>query len=86
MSCLDGKSDACACTPYPTSDVLARRQRRKTRSKRRRNIPDEILNDPELETAIAQLPVNYSFEVKKTVWKIREMRAKRVALQFPEGL
>lgn len=33
-----------------------------------------------------QLPFNYNFEVKKTIWKIRAAGAKRVALQFPEGL
>ena len=32
------------------------------------------------------LPSNYSFEVHKTVWRIRSSAAKRVALQFPEGL
>jgi len=57
------------------------------RRRRRRNcIPDDIMNDKELTAAISQLPANYTFEVRKTVWRIREMKAKRVALQFPEGL
>ena len=30
-------------------------------------IPDEILNDPELAEAISVLPSNYSFEIHKTV-------------------
>jgi len=33
-----------------------------------------------------QLPSNYNFEIPKTVWRLREKAAKRVALQFPEGL
>ena len=36
--------------------------------------------------ALRQLPSNYNFEVKKTVWKVREAGATCVALQFPEGL
>ena len=31
------------------------------------------------------LPPNYNFEVAKTVWRIKQMGAKSVALQFPEG-
>lgn len=49
-------------------------------------IPQEILNDEELNRAIAALPSNYNFEVHKTVWRTRELKAKRVALQLPEGL
>lgn len=32
------------------------------------------------------LPVNYNFEVHKTVWRLKSANAKAVALQFPEGL
>lgn len=32
------------------------------------------------------LPVNYHFELPKTIKRIKEKEAKRVALQFPEGL
>nr|XP_028563765.1 2-(3-amino-3-carboxypropyl)histidine synthase subunit 1 isoform X1 [Podarcis muralis] len=49
-------------------------------------IPQEILSDPELQAALASLPSNYNFEVHKTVWRIRQTGAKRVALQMPEGL
>lgn len=49
-------------------------------------IPDEILNDSDLAAAVQVLPVNYSFEIPKTVWRIRQTGAKRVALQMPEGL
>jgi len=33
-----------------------------------------------------KLPQNYSFEIPKTIWRIRQANAKKVALQFPEGL
>ena len=49
-------------------------------------IPDEILNNKELNNAISRLPTNYNFEIHKSVWKIKQAEAKRVALQFPEGL
>eukprot|EP00760_Papus_ankaliazontas_P034052 PhM_4_TR6921/c0_g1_i1/m.80579/K07561/DPH1, dph2; 2-(3-amino-3-carboxypropyl)histidine synthase len=32
------------------------------------------------------LPANYQFEVPRTVSRIKQIKAKRVALQFPEGL
>ncbi|KAG8041227.1 hypothetical protein G9C98_002215 [Cotesia typhae] len=49
-------------------------------------IPQELLNDPILNAAIAALPENYNFEIHKTIWRIRELKAKRVALQMPEDL
>ncbi|XP_035792588.1 2-(3-amino-3-carboxypropyl)histidine synthase subunit 1-like [Anopheles albimanus] len=49
-------------------------------------IPPELLNDPALNAAIAALPANYNFEIHKTIWRVRETKAKRVALQMPEGL
>ncbi|XP_077064431.1 2-(3-amino-3-carboxypropyl)histidine synthase subunit 1 isoform X2 [Siphateles boraxobius] len=49
-------------------------------------IPDEILKDPELNEAIKALPANYNFEIHKTIWRVRQAKAKRVALQLPEGL
>lgn len=49
-------------------------------------IPDEITNDPNLIAAIQTLPSNYNFELPKTIWRLRQMQAKRVALQMPEGL
>ena len=36
--------------------------------------------------AATQLPSNYNFEIRKTVWKVQQAGAKCVALQFPEGL
>ena len=49
-------------------------------------VPDEILKDHKLAEAIAALPTNYDFEIHKTIWRLRQLRARRVALQFPEGL
>uniref|UniRef100_A0AAY4EX45 2-(3-amino-3-carboxypropyl)histidine synthase subunit 1 n=1 Tax=Denticeps clupeoides TaxID=299321 RepID=A0AAY4EX45_9TELE len=49
-------------------------------------IPVEILTDPELNDAARALPANYNFEIHKTVWRVRQAQAKRVALQLPEGL
>lgn len=48
-------------------------------------IPLELLNDPQLNEAIGVLPSNYNFEIHKTIWRTRELNAKRVALQMPEG-
>ena len=49
-------------------------------------VPPDILHDEALNAAIAILPSNYNFELHKTVWRLRTARARRVALQFPEGL
>ncbi|KAL4394691.1 Diphthamide biosynthesis protein [Arachis hypogaea] len=49
-------------------------------------IPDSILNDAALNAAIFVLPHNYNFEVHKCVWRVLSTSAKRVVLQFPEGL
>jgi 2-(3-amino-3-carboxypropyl)histidine synthase len=49
-------------------------------------IPDELLQDVNLNSAIKVLPQNYNFEIPKTIWRIRQTGAKRVALQMPEGL
>ncbi|KAI9707905.1 MAG: Diphthamide biosynthesis protein 1 [Bogoriella megaspora] len=49
-------------------------------------VPPEILEDPDINEAIGLLPPNYSFEIHKTIHRIRSSGAKKVALQFPEGL
>ncbi|DBA98686.1 hypothetical protein WJX77_005684 [Trebouxia sp. C0004] len=61
---------------------------RKLQPKRfvRQQIPDHVLLNEALNSAIAVLPANYSFEVHKTVWRLKQAKAKRVAIQFPEGL
>jgi 2-(3-amino-3-carboxypropyl)histidine synthase len=48
-------------------------------------IPREISEDPVLLSCISQLPSNYSFEVEKTIWRIRQHGYKIVGLQLPEG-
>ena len=49
-------------------------------------VPADILEDPAINAAIDLLPPNYSFEIPKIIHRIRSSSAKRVALQFPEGL
>ncbi|NWR78632.1 DPH1 synthase, partial [Centropus unirufus] len=49
-------------------------------------IPEEILGNTELQEAVEALPRNYNFEIPKTIWRIRQAQAKKVALQMPEGL
>ncbi len=49
-------------------------------------IPADILNDADINAAIELLPPNYAFEIHKTIHRIRSSGAKKVALQFPEGL
>lgn len=49
-------------------------------------VPPEILDDPNLKAAISLLPANYSFEIPKTIHRIRTLGSKKVALQMPEGL
>ncbi|XP_020592318.1 2-(3-amino-3-carboxypropyl)histidine synthase subunit 1 [Phalaenopsis equestris] len=49
-------------------------------------IPDSILSNPALNAAISLLPSNYNFEVHKTLHRISSSSARRVALQFPDGL
>ena len=49
-------------------------------------IPAEILEDPQLIQDMSILPSNYNFEIPKTIWRVKSLKAKRVALQLPEGL
>ncbi|KAF2076032.1 hypothetical protein CYY_002646 [Polysphondylium violaceum] len=49
-------------------------------------VPEDILNDVELNNALKVLPSNYNFEIFKTIHRLRLNQSKRVALQFPEGL
>ncbi|ETO27629.1 dph2-like ovca [Reticulomyxa filosa] len=54
----------------------------------RQQIPDEILENKDLQNAMKALPSNYNFEIDKTIWRLKtaEPSPKRIALQFPEGL
>lgn len=49
-------------------------------------VPLDILEDGDINHAISLLPPNYSFEIHKTIHKIRTSGSKQIALQFPEGL
>ena len=49
-------------------------------------IPQDILEDVQLNSAIRNLPSNYSFEIHKTIHHVRKNKATMVALQMPEGL
>jgi len=70
------------------SVVKANKDRKRVVARRggAQRIPDEVLNDPLLNADMAVLPQNYNFEVHKTVWRVRSLGSKRVALQLPEGL
>ncbi|XP_051848118.1 2-(3-amino-3-carboxypropyl)histidine synthase subunit 1 isoform X2 [Antechinus flavipes] len=60
--------------------------RRPLRGRLANQIPPEILADPQLQEAVQALPSNYNFEIPKTIWRVRQAQAKKVALQMPEGL
>ncbi|XP_038615413.1 2-(3-amino-3-carboxypropyl)histidine synthase subunit 1 [Tachyglossus aculeatus] len=60
--------------------------RRISRGRLANQIPPEILGDVRLQEAVRALPDNYNFEIPKTVWRLRQAQAKKVALQMPEGL
>eukprot|EP00300_Choanocystis_sp_HF-7_P003199 c12430_g1_i1.p1 GENE.c12430_g1_i1~~c12430_g1_i1.p1 ORF type:complete len:386 (+),score=82.90 c12430_g1_i1:30-1187(+) len=67
-------------------DVEPKAERKPRRARVTNQIPPEVLNDEKLNADIKVLPKNYNFEIHKTVWRIKQSEAKRVALQFPEGL
>ncbi|KAI0484099.1 putative diphthamide synthesis protein-domain-containing protein [Xylariaceae sp. FL0804] len=78
------KQDANGKTSEGSGEIQVSQGRRPPRLLNQ--VPPEILDDPALKEAIALLPSNYSFEIPKTVHRIRSLDAKRVALQMPEGL
>jgi 2-(3-amino-3-carboxypropyl)histidine synthase len=49
-------------------------------------VPQDILQDVQLNNVIRALPQNYSFEIHKTIHHVRKNKATMVALQMPEGL
>jgi len=70
--------------PVADSTFTVAQPRRTTRTLN--SIPSEILDDPDINAAIGLLPSNYSFEMHKTIHRVRTSGAKKIALQFPEGL
>lgn len=65
-------------------EVVQPPQRRIRKAKN--SIPQEILENSELNEAISVLPKNYNFEIHKSVWKVQQEKPEVTALQFPEGL
>ncbi|KAK9378926.1 putative diphthamide synthesis protein-domain-containing protein [Kockiozyma suomiensis] len=68
------------------SSSIVQRIPRKPKIPLLNQIPQDILEDKDLNAAIALLPSNYDFEIHKCVYNIRRYNYKRVALQMPEGL
>ncbi|CAI7847714.1 unnamed protein product [Closterium sp. NIES-54] len=77
-----------AISKISASPATSAASAKKTAPKRyvRSQIPREILEDPALLAAMSVLPPNYNLEVPKTVWRVRQAKARCVALQLPEGL
>lgn len=48
-------------------------------------IPEEITKNELLNAACEILPKNYNYEIHKTIWRIKQLNSKLVALQMPEG-
>ena len=82
-----GKKTTKCTEPNTQDQSLTKTNNPKRHISRVQNqIPDEILNDKDINEAIKLLPSNYNFEIHKTIWNIKKQGAKRVALQMPEGL
>ncbi|RMD44571.1 hypothetical protein DV735_g604, partial [Chaetothyriales sp. CBS 134920] len=80
------KDDGAGSVEETSAMVQTQRTARRRLPHLSKQVPDEIVNDPEINQAIALLPPNYSFEIHKTIYRIRTLQARRVALQMPEGL
>ncbi|XP_028662482.1 2-(3-amino-3-carboxypropyl)histidine synthase subunit 1 [Erpetoichthys calabaricus] len=68
------------------AEVVRRVPERRPQRRVANQVPDEILSDVKLQEAASVLPKNYNFEIPKTIWRVRQAQAKKVALQMPEGL
>jgi 2-(3-amino-3-carboxypropyl)histidine synthase len=76
-----------AGTTNTSTRVRSRRTIRSGTSSAVATQPWEALNkNSSLKSAMSILPSNYHFEIPKCIWKILSIKAKTVALQFPEGL
>lgn len=49
-------------------------------------IPQDLVDKINSFPLVRVLPQNYNFEIPKTIWRIKQIEAKRVGLQMPEGL
>lgn len=74
--------------PAPDPTALVPRVTRAGKPRRRfiSQIPVSISENAELLGAMESLPLNYNFEIPKTIWRLHQLNAQTVALQFPEGL
>ena len=88
VSAADGRKKRFTGAQKHSSEAGASRDLEAKVPKRRiaNQIPKEILENADLNASISVLPSNYNFEIHKTVWRVKQTEAKRVALQFPEGL
>lgn len=87
-SCSSSSPDCCASNADPVRNVGNSNVKRiAPKIKTRSSIPDELLLNEDLNSAIAILPTNYNFEMHKVIWRVQSDKTiKRVSLQFPEGL
>lgn len=88
-----GKGTPGSAQPAPSSassnwssSTIVPQKAPKPRKRFVSQIPPAISADPQLQEAMTALPANYNFEVAKTIWRLRQLEATSVALQFPEGL
>ena len=86
MSEREGGNTLTVAKTEGTPVTTEPKKRKPVRRIVRQIVPDEILQDAELNKAIEVLNPNYEFEIHKTVWRIKKNGIKKVALQFPEGL
>jgi 2-(3-amino-3-carboxypropyl)histidine synthase len=90
MACNNDKCNSDICTQVnpkrPVKRFTGAGSLMKKNLKIVNQIPVELFSDKLLASAIRNLPDNYNFEIYKTIHKIRTEGAKKVALQFPEGL
>ncbi|RAO66795.1 uncharacterized protein BHQ10_002807 [Talaromyces amestolkiae] len=79
-------ADAQAQTDSTNTDTSIEKATPRKPPRTLNHIPPSISENPDILAAVSLLPSNYSFEIPKTIHRIRTLGAKRVALQFPEGL
>jgi 2-(3-amino-3-carboxypropyl)histidine synthase len=83
------KMDAASSQATTTTTTLTKSKETTSFWKRRAvgiQIPQYLLENPLLEKMVSQFPKHYDLEIHKTIWRIRQLGAQRVALQIPEGL
>lgn len=78
----------CSTTTLSSSAITPQQPRQKPLPKRfvKSQIPDSILHNETLNTAVSLLPKNYNFEIHKLLHRVATLNALHVTLQFPDGL